>query len=515
MDQSPIRNFTPSNLFRWVLVVAATFFALSILLKAVFDFETQWDGLWYHLPFAARLLGIVPESSLQFSLGLQYRYAGFPLLGEYLQGLAWYVTGRPESANLVAFLSLAAYVVFLKRYFKVPLYLAVLALLAIPAVHFHASTCYVDLIGNLAVATLLMIVFAIFIGRRAPTLMDLFVSIILVAVAINTKFMLAPMAVLGLALLVLKIVFPSLLAPGAVIENRAKWLTLLTLVLPLVFFTPLKNIWLHGNPFFPMQINVAGVALPGVEKAGDLSPLQLREMPPSLRWLVSVLELSPGSHDKNSRSNRPDHWRGGPLVQTIWSHDQYTGGERQPDMWMGGTFGTYMLFNLLFLAFMSWRLWSPEIGIGIGLFALVSLVTSLSPESHIIRYYIYWPIFLISINLALLQTAWQSQSTGRFIAGNVFGAAALMAVLVVVVRTDGKYTFPTFASFDDYLNKVIDEDIIAGFAPGDKVCLLGQPFEIEYLAYAPQFWGDKDYKIQTATWKKSECGDYRVIEKTW
>jgi len=514
MDQSPVRNFTPSNLFRWVLVVAATFFALSILLKAVFDFETQWDGLWYHLPFAARLLGIVPESSLQFSLGLQYRYAGFPLLGEYLQGLAWYVTGRPESANLVAFLSLAAYVVFLKRYFKVPLYLAVLALLAIPAVHFHASTCYVDLIGNVAVATLLMIVFAIFIGRRAPTIMDLFVSIILVAVAINTKFMLAPMAVLGLALLVLKIVFPTLLAPGAVFENRAKWLALLALLLPLVFFTPLKNIWLHGNPVFPMQINVAGFELPGAEQTrDDLSPVQLREMPRSQRWLVSVLELSPGSHDKDSRSNRPDHWRGGPLVQTLWSHDQYTGGFNQPDMWMGGTFGAYILFNLLFLGFMSWRIWSPEVGIGIGLFALVSLVTSLSPESHIIRYYMYWPIFLISINLALLQTAWQGRKTGRLISGNLYGAVALMAVLVVVTRTDGKYTFPTLFSFDDYLNKVIDKDIIAGFVPGDKVCLVGQLFETNYFYYAPQFWGNRDYVIRNTMFRERDCGDYRVIEK--
>jgi hypothetical protein len=512
MKQKVINNFSPSTLLGWVLVVAASFFALSILLKAIFDFDTTWDSLAYHLPFAARLWGIVPESSLQFSVYHENRYVGFPLLGEYLQGLAWYVTGRPESANLVASLSLAAYVLFLKWYFKVPLYLSVLALLAVPVVHFHASMCYVDLLGSLAVATLLMVVFAIFIGRRAPTFADLCVATLAAAIAINTKFLLAPIAGLGLALLALKIVFPSLLAPGAIFENRGKRLTLLALILPLVLFTPLKNIWLHGNPFFPMQINVAGVALPGVQKQGSLVPLQLREMPRSQLWLYSVLELIPGSHDQYSRSNRPDHWRGGPLVQTIWTHDQFTGGSNQPDHWMGGTFGVYMLFNLLFLAFMSWRIWSPEIRIGISLFALVSLVTSLSPESHIIRYYMYWPIFLISINLVLLQTARQGKSTGRFISGNVFGTVALIAVLVVVVRTDGEYTFPTFASFDDYVKKVVDKSIVDGLAPGDKVCLLGQPFEIKYLAYAPQFWGRRDYVIKLVLWKKSDCGDYRVIE---
>src|SRR5664279_1626941 len=111
-----ISGFTQSILFRRVLVVAASLLSLSILLKAVFDFDTQWDSLWYHLPFAARLWGTVSESSVRFSPLLENRYAGFPLLAEYLQGLAWYVTGRPESANLVAFLSLAVYLLFLKWY---------------------------------------------------------------------------------------------------------------------------------------------------------------------------------------------------------------------------------------------------------------------------------------------------------------------------------------------------------------------------------------------------------------
>jgi hypothetical protein len=94
----------------------------------------------------------------------------------------------------------------------------------------------------------------------------------------------------------------------------------------------------------------------------------------------------------------------------------------------------------------------------------------------------------------------------------VFGAVALMTVLVVVVRSNDKNTFPSFASFDDYLKKVVDKSLVAGLAPGDKLCFVGEPFETEYLAYAVQLRGDQGYAIRSV-YEKSECGDYRVVEK--
>ena len=85
----------------------------STLVTAVHDVSTTWDVWYYHLPFAARLWGIVPESAFAFHPTNQARFEGFPLLAERLQGLFWWITGKPEAANLVCLASLALFVAFL------------------------------------------------------------------------------------------------------------------------------------------------------------------------------------------------------------------------------------------------------------------------------------------------------------------------------------------------------------------------------------------------------------------
>lgn len=504
MMPSTFRVAPHLSFLRGSLIAAAGLLSLSILLKAFFDLDRSWDTLWYHLPFAARLLSIVPDTSIQFSSSIEDRYLGFPLFAEYLQGLIWLVTKRPETTNLVAFFSLATYFLFLRLYFKVPLHLAALGLLAVPAVHIHASLSYVDLIGNLAVATLLMTLFATYISRRVPTFLDVSLASLAVAAAINTRFQLAPIAGLGLAILVLKLVWPSKTAAGVYIKSRGPQLLLLALALPIIFFTPLKNLWLHSNPFFPIKINVAGLELPGTATPGNFSPIPLLETPRSLRWFYSVLELSPGPFIQPKRSQIP-------LVQPVWSVDQWTD-PHHPGYLMGGTFGAYMLFNLAFLSMLAWKIRSPEIRIGLVMLAMLSLVTSFFPESHIVRYYMYWPIILVSLNLALLQTSSVSKPSSRLISSNLFGTVALMAVLIVVMRTDGRYTLPKFSSFDDYVNQVVDKTLVAGLGPGDKLCFVGEAFEVKYFAYAPELRERGGYVIRTV-YDKSECGDYRVVEK--
>ena len=78
----------------------------SMLVTALHDVSQAWDVGYYHLPFAGRLAGLLPESEYVFSSANSARYRGFPLLAELLQGLCWRVTGRPETTNLVAFASL-------------------------------------------------------------------------------------------------------------------------------------------------------------------------------------------------------------------------------------------------------------------------------------------------------------------------------------------------------------------------------------------------------------------------
>ena len=72
---------------------------LSILSAALHDVSQAWDSGYYHLPFAARLAGILRPEDFVFHPANTARFAGFPLLGERLQGLLWRASGRPECAN--------------------------------------------------------------------------------------------------------------------------------------------------------------------------------------------------------------------------------------------------------------------------------------------------------------------------------------------------------------------------------------------------------------------------------
>src|SRR5208282_4614139 len=82
--------------FAWALLA-------SMLAAAVHDVSMAWDVWYYHLPFAARIAGIVPAAQFTYDPLNQARFDGFPLLAETLQGALWRITGRAESANLVAF----------------------------------------------------------------------------------------------------------------------------------------------------------------------------------------------------------------------------------------------------------------------------------------------------------------------------------------------------------------------------------------------------------------------------
>ena len=63
-----------------ILSAIAIAVAISIFLKAIMDIDTNYDVGWYHLPFAARIWGIVPENAFIAEPLIEYRYDGFPLL---------------------------------------------------------------------------------------------------------------------------------------------------------------------------------------------------------------------------------------------------------------------------------------------------------------------------------------------------------------------------------------------------------------------------------------------------
>src|SRR5579872_5697686 len=110
------------------LRVAAALVFFSTLATALHDVSQAWDSGYYHLPFAARIAGVLPAGDFIFTAANQARFSGFPLAIETLQGLLWRVTGRAECANLVAFASVPLFAWFLRARFRVPFHRSILAL---------------------------------------------------------------------------------------------------------------------------------------------------------------------------------------------------------------------------------------------------------------------------------------------------------------------------------------------------------------------------------------------------
>ncbi|HEY2365103.1 MAG TPA: hypothetical protein VGH87_01910, partial [Polyangiaceae bacterium] len=282
------------------LAVTAWAVLAGILAAALHDVSLAWDVWYYHLPFAARIAGIVPADQFAYDPMNQARFDGFPLLGETLQGLSWRITGRPESANLVAFSAVPLFAWFMKKKMGVPLHATLLALLAIPLVMIHATSCYVDLPANACAAALVLLAIRAWVDENAPDTKTLALALILGAVAANMKALMHPMVLVALCAIVWR--------------ARAWWMLA---CFPIVFFTPLKNLVLHHNPYYPVAMTIFGHTLPGPDEPYSSSPVWLEHATRPVRFLCSILELG---------------------VRDRWTVDQWTPPEA-PGYRMGGYFG--------------------------------------------------------------------------------------------------------------------------------------------------------------------------------
>lgn len=479
--------------FDAVLAVLGAIVAVSLVVAGWHDVSQGYDVWYYHLPFAARLVGIIDGSSYAFSADNVARFEGFPLLSELLQGVIWRVTGRVEATSLLSVGALLSLPVFLRRTFGVPAHLALIAFLGIPLVHIHATAGYIDLPANVCATLLLLLVHrAVVVGEATPRLL-VRAGLLAVATA-NMKFQLVP--VVGIASLVLAIIalhevrsWPTLDAPRrAQVRRRA---IVIAIAVPLVFATPIKNTIRHGNPVWPVELTVAGHVFPHVEKAYSQTPQHLADASRPMRFLRSVLEVD----------NRPI------ATQRRWSLDQWAPSS-DPSSRMGGYFGAYVAVNVMALLGAVLRRRSRPRGsreglAALGLFAGVTAIAALVPQSHELRYYMHWMLLLVSLNLVLW--ARESQAARAAVASVAFAAFA-----VIVWSTEGAYLYPSGMTFEAYLAKRAEPailDAIRAAAPGERLCISREPFT---FLYAPVFRAKKDYSVQEAT-KDSDCKGARKV----
>jgi len=440
-------------------LLAAIVFA-SMLVAAWHDVSKAWDVWFYHLPFAARLLGIVDQASYAFGRANQARFDGFPLAGEALQGLAWRLTGRPESANLVAFSAIPALAWMLRRTFGVRPHLTVLAVVAIPLAQIHASSAYVDLPANACATMLALLAFRQVVLREPPSLRVLAASAALAALTANTKFQLVPVVLAASSVMLVT----ALRAGG---DRRAR-LLLVVAAMPLVMATPLKNLALHGNPVWPVELRVLGRSLPHVEGAYASSPDWLEHASRPARFAASVLEVGVRPIATHAR----------------WSIDQWTP-PREPGYRMGGFFGAYVVVNLIALAAGPLLIRSRESRVALAFVAGATALTSVLPQSHELRYYLYWMLLLVALNLVV----WRAR------APRLAGLVAALALGVVAWSTEATYLYPSGSTFAELVDAKVDRRALDGVAPGSRVCVARQPWT---FLYAPRFHPSRRYSVQEA-----------------
>jgi hypothetical protein len=471
-----------------ILQAIAAVLTASIFAAAWHDVSTTWDVWYYHLPFAARIWGIVPPEAYAFHATNQSHYEGFPLLAELLQGLFWRITGRPEAANLVAFGALAGFVVYLRRAYRVPLHLGAIGLLAVPLVQLHASSCYVDLPGSLCAAALILEVIRLYATEAPPSDGAPWRLVALAGGAANMRFQLHPVVLLALLAAAPRVLVPMVRAVRG--EARAQaWrrLALLVLLLPLAFASPLKNAIVHHNPYYPMKLSALGITLPGREEAYSNAPPYLRDAPRPVRFAASVLEVKIRPFASTRR----------------WTIDQWGPNDSTFNR-MGGFFGAYVAFHLVLLGWIAARDRSREARAAAIGFAVLTAVTASLPQSHELRYYLYWMIVLVSLNLILA-----SREGARVgLAPPALGAACALALSVVLAVTRCGYAYPSGSTFTELLRDKADAGVLERIGEGERACVSREPWTI---LHAATFHPPRRYTVQEAVGRE-DCGDARWLE---
>ncbi len=490
-----------------ILSLIAIIVATSIFLKAIIDIDTNYDVGWYHLPFAARIWGIVPAKSFLADNSIEYRFDGFPLLANFFQGLLWKITGRIQATNLVGYFSLIIYLFFLRSFFKAPLYLSTIALFTIPAVLTHAATSMVDLPGNIGVSVLIMMTYKFFRQSQLPKRTELLVTFLGAAAAANIKPQLQPLVFLVYWLVGARLLWLYFKYTSA--AQRKLWLTIPLSIIAsgFIFFTPIKNLAFYGNPFYPIKIEVAGIVL-----NHKLPVKAYSEGNRPQKWLQSILEI-----------NTPK-----------WSVHQWNEDNPQYLDRAGGFFGAYVVFNLLLLLGLTIREQlqnrqsSPERKSHNAIIALVtvllmSLVPANFPQSHELRYFMFWMITLVSLNLCVVTSL--QDKTLKWLQPKYSGLVYLLFLAITFIKIDNYYLRPVFNSLEPYLkdNENIKTELLEQMTPNERTCMISRhaitdPDAVPFASIANAFFYSSyfhpeieyDYSIKVAVDPKG-CGDLKMI----
>ena len=477
-----------------LMVIAACVLSTLLGARALLTIDPYYDTFAYHLPFAARVIGLCPSSCYRMGELLETRFAAFPKTFELLQGAVWWLAGTPQVVDIVNLAFLAAFAFFLRRVFAVPFAWTLVGLLAVPLIQIHTTASYIDLPLNLTVGVAILAIMDIVRRRGEFGWGDLSLVVGCLAFAANSKLTMIPVAaVLGLvvfALLAAQLAAGRAAGPFRRTDGRG-WLMLIGLSFVagvVIAGTALHNLNSFGNPIYPVELHVLGLSLPGPESLmvpGDdsLAPAW-RSVPSPLRWLASVLEVGGYGDRRLPWTYDQGFCITGPVLQ-----DCVCGSSRS--FRMGGYFVGYVLFLIAFLGVQVCRPGMRERRLVLATIGAVTILAAVLPHSHELRYYLFWIIVLVALNLICVFDPTLAPADNR-VARHILALGVLAALASVVVLTRAHYLAPTGPTVQSLLRDLRVDSRVEQVVDDATICVDPdwQPFT---FLFAPVFHPGRIY----------------------
>jgi hypothetical protein len=408
-----------ARLIAWALLAVCTLAALTRPL-------IEYDDWWYHLPFSSYLFNI-GHGAASFHLDplLTARWLGFPRAWEWVQGLAWFVSGSLYAVIVPQLILASAYFYCVCRTQRIPPAWLILGFFASPMLLIHFEGLYTDLPAAFCAAIGCFLAVGLltrtkpaenaaapFPWRRAACAIAAF------GLAGNIKYQ----ALLSVWCSCAIVALLCLQVPDMPRRFRASVLLVLAAAALLAASSAASNLVHYGNPFYPLEIKLLGKSVFAGPESPEMDagyPTYLLRgshpvsPPEPVNFLLSASEL-----DWTMRGVAP--W---------YNMDAVTGKtpRRGAPSRMGGWGALFVLVNACLLAVQVWRLRrEPDLQqrLLVACAVLVVLATAFLPRAHELRYWLYIPLLVLPVNLRYLsRSPYRALVPGALVALMAYGVA--------------------------------------------------------------------------------------------
>ncbi|XTZ10286.1 MAG: hypothetical protein ACQZ3N_09505, partial [cyanobacterium endosymbiont of Rhopalodia yunnanensis] len=172
---------------------------------------------------------------------------------------------------------------------------------------------------------------------------------------------------------------------------------------------------------------------------------------------------------------------------------------------------------ILLFIFLCWKHNNTDSKVAIALMVIMTLLTSIMPQSYELRYYMYWMIVFVSLNCYLICRLVEGFSPKiSWIKPENLALIAAGFMIIFITKTRYFFTIPEFSSLHDQVQRtdIIDQNLLKSFANGEQICLVAKvPHSFLYNSY---FHSYSDYSIKaefdmSPEYIEEKCEGRRIV----